>query len=261
MTSTTSSNTATTPVESSRVTTQHRSGDPDLAFQTDDQIYPPKFGDKYEERAYLKHRLTLAFRIFANYGFSEGLAGHITVRDPVDPESFWVNPFGLHFSLIRDEDLIRVDHTGKVVDGGRNRRLNYGTTYGRAFCATDHVLYTNFAGLVFATEEGKAIAACLGDRKAALLGNHGLLTAGPSIEAAVAWFVLLEKLCEIQLAADASAAGSGKPLVKIGHEEALSTHHAIGRPEGGYFTGLTLFQVVEKEFGEMTFLGRGVESL
>lgn len=33
---------------------------------------------------------------------------------------------GMHFSLIRDEDLIRVDHDGKVVDGGKNRRLNYG---------------------------------------------------------------------------------------------------------------------------------------
>lgn len=93
---------------------------------------------------------------------------------------------------------------------------------------------SNFAGLVFATDEGKAIAECLGNKKAALLGNHGLLTAGPSIEAAVAWFVLLEKLCEIQLAADASAAGTGKPLIQIGHKEAVSAHYAIGKPEGGY---------------------------
>lgn len=87
---------------------------------------------------------------------------------------------------------------------------------------------------MFATEEGRAIAKCLGNKKAALLGNHGLLTAAPSIEAAVAWFVLLEKLCEIQLAADASAAGTGKPLVHIAHDDAVSTHYAIGRPEGGY---------------------------
>src|SRR3569833_1602575 len=33
---------------------------------------------------------------------------------------------GLHFSLIRDEDLIRVSHEGKVVEGGSNLRLNYG---------------------------------------------------------------------------------------------------------------------------------------
>ena len=57
---------------------------------------------------------------------AEGVAGHITVRDPVDPTSFWVNPFGTHFSLIRDGDLIRVDHEGYVVEGGKNKRLNYG---------------------------------------------------------------------------------------------------------------------------------------
>lgn len=102
------------------------SGDPALAFVADESTSPPIFTDKHAERAYLKHRLAIAFRIFAQFGFCEGVAGHITVRDPVDPDSFWVNPFGMHFSLIRDEDLIRVDHSGTVVDGGKNRRLNYG---------------------------------------------------------------------------------------------------------------------------------------
>lgn len=106
--------------------TTHTSGDPSLAFIQDETTSPPTFEDKYEERKYLKHRLVLAFRIFAKFGFAEGVAGHITVRDPVDPHSFWVNPFGMHFSLIRDEDLIRVDASGKVVDGGKNRRFNYG---------------------------------------------------------------------------------------------------------------------------------------
>jgi hypothetical protein len=41
---------------------------------------PPKFADKYEEREYLKGRLALAFRIFAKFGFDEGVAGHITLR-------------------------------------------------------------------------------------------------------------------------------------------------------------------------------------
>lgn len=50
--------------------------------------------DKYEERKYLKHRLALAYRIFAQNGFADGVAGHITLRDPVDPTSFWVGPFG-----------------------------------------------------------------------------------------------------------------------------------------------------------------------
>jgi hypothetical protein len=39
-----------------------------------------KFADVYEERAYQKGRLVLAFRIFAKLGFDEGVAGHITLR-------------------------------------------------------------------------------------------------------------------------------------------------------------------------------------
>lgn len=85
---------------------------------------PPKFDDKLEEREYLKGRLAAAFRIFGRYGFDEGVAGHITVRDPVEPTTFWVNPFGVAFSLIKKSDLIRVDHTGRVVDGGEVRLLN-----------------------------------------------------------------------------------------------------------------------------------------
>ncbi|KAM5341568.1 hypothetical protein ACJ41O_014599 [Fusarium nematophilum] len=287
------------PVTADTETQQHRSGDPSLAFVRDEESLPPTFDDKYEERKYLKHRLALAYRIFAQCGFSDGVAGHITMRDPVSPTSFWVNPFGLHFSLITDDDLIRVDHDGKVVEGGNNRRLNYAayaihaeihkarpdalcaahchSVYGRAMCATgktldmltqdfctfynDHVLYPNFAGLVLATEEGKAIAACLGNKKAALLGNHGLLTAGPTIEATIAWFVLLEKCCQIQLAADASSAGTAKPLVTIQEKEAQSTWKALGSPDGGYFMGLPLFQVAEREFGERTYLGRGLRPI
>jgi hypothetical protein len=41
---------------------------------------PPKFEDAYEHRAYLKGRLALAFRIFAKFGYEEGVAGHITVK-------------------------------------------------------------------------------------------------------------------------------------------------------------------------------------
>jgi ribulose-5-phosphate 4-epimerase/fuculose-1-phosphate aldolase len=36
--------------------------------------------------------------------------------------------------------------------------------------------------VVLAEKEGKDIAACLGNKKAALLQNHGLLTVGKSIE-------------------------------------------------------------------------------
>src|SRR5580704_14624191 len=69
-----------------------------------------------EERRYRKQRLAAAFRIFGRLGFDEGVAGHITVRDPERSDHFWVNPFGMSFRQIRGRDLILVDHTGTVVE-------------------------------------------------------------------------------------------------------------------------------------------------
>ena len=85
---------------------------------------PPTFSDKFQERDYLKGRLAAAFRIFGKFGFDEGVAGHITLRDPVDPTTFWVNPFGVSFSLMRKSDLIQVNHKGQVIGGGEVRLLN-----------------------------------------------------------------------------------------------------------------------------------------
>ena len=82
-------------------TLTYKSGDPSLTIPEGVPIGPPAFEDKYEERKYLKHRLALAFRIFAKFGFCEGIAGHITLRDPVDPQCFWVNPFGLSSQIVK----------------------------------------------------------------------------------------------------------------------------------------------------------------
>ncbi|KAJ6452030.1 arad-like aldolase/epimerase [Mycena vitilis] len=77
---------------------------------------PPVFATKLEEREFLKFRLAQALRIFGNRGYDEGVAGHITVRDPIRPDCFWVNPFGLHFKLIQPSDLLLVDHKGAILE-------------------------------------------------------------------------------------------------------------------------------------------------
>ena len=61
---------------------------------------PPAFATVEEERRHRKVRLAGAFRLFARFGFDEGVAGHITVRDPEHSDWFWVNPFGMHFSRL-----------------------------------------------------------------------------------------------------------------------------------------------------------------
>src|SRR5881396_847140 len=78
---------------------------------------PPSFNSVEEERTHRKQRLAAAFRLFAKFGFDEGVAGHITARDPERTDHFWVNPFGMHFSQIRVSDLLLVNDAGEVVEG------------------------------------------------------------------------------------------------------------------------------------------------
>ena len=58
---------------------------------------PPTFDSPEDERLHRKQRLAATFRLFGRFGFNEGVAGHVTARDPEHPELFWVNPFGLSF--------------------------------------------------------------------------------------------------------------------------------------------------------------------
>lgn len=198
-----------------------------------------------------------------------------------------MNPFGTAFSLINKSDLILVDHHGTVIDGGENRLLNTAaymihaavhtarpdvmcaahshSIYGRTFCTLgrklktisqdscafhdDHVVYDSFNGVVLAEKEGKDIAACLGNKKAALLQNHGLLTVGRTVEEAVFWFVTLEKCCHSQLMAEAAAGSRGEQPIEIGEQEAKYTYSTIGGPAAGYFSAKPLFDVIHKETG------------
>ena len=65
---------------------------------------PPPRESVAEERLYRKQRLAGALRIFARFGFDMGGAGHITVRDPGDPDRFWVNPYPVAFGHVRSEE-------------------------------------------------------------------------------------------------------------------------------------------------------------
>ncbi|KAJ5735990.1 Decarboxylase NovR [Penicillium malachiteum] len=241
--------------------------------------------DKLKQREQLKGQLAAAFRIFGKFGYDEGVAGHITIRDPVDPTTFWVNPFGTAFSLIKASDLIQVDHSGQVIAGGANRMLNSAafmihaaihtarpdvicaahshSIYGKAFaslgrpldiitqdsCAfyNDHAVYKQFRGVVLAEEEGHAIAETLGGKKAAILQNHGLLTVGQTVEEAVYWFVCLEKCCYAQLLADAAAAGRGGATIKIDDADAAETYKTVGTHGAGWFSAKPMFDIIHRE--------------
>ena len=70
-----------------------------------------------EIRLERKQKLATALRLFGKFGFDEGVAGHITVRDPEHLDHFWVNPMGKSFKLVTVSDLLLVNHQGEVVEG------------------------------------------------------------------------------------------------------------------------------------------------
>src|SRR4029079_12260033 len=227
----------------------------------------PTFASPEEERLQRKQRLAAGFRLFAKFGFEEGVAGHITARDPIEPDTFWVNPFGVPFAHVRASDLIRVNHSGDVVEG--NYHVNEAafaihsqvhaarpdvvgaahthSTYGRALSTlgetlepitqdvtafyNDHALFDDYTGVVVDLEEGKRIAHALGDNKAVILRNHGLLTVGRSVEEAAWWFISMERSCHAQLLAEAA----GTPVL-IDPEQAKLTYTQVGSSFGGKYS-------------------------
>lgn len=56
----------------------------------------PVFQSKQEEQRYCKEHLVAAFRVFAERGYDEGVAGHMSLRDPVRHDYFWINPYVSH---------------------------------------------------------------------------------------------------------------------------------------------------------------------
>lgn len=246
-------------------------------------VRPPVFDSAKVEREHRKQRLAAAFRLFSKFGFDEGVAGHITARDPEFTDTFWVNPFGMHFSLIKVSDLIRVDHTGRVVEGAGplnaaafaiHSRVHTArpdsvaaahahSTYGRAFsslgrklepisqdvCAffNDHAVYDDYGGVAVELDEGQQIAQALGTSKAAILQNHGLLTVGQTVDEAAWWFITMERSCQVQLLAEAAAARTNQALKLISDESATQASQIVGTPYGGWFQFQPLYARIVKE--------------
>src|ERR1700741_1540940 len=64
-----------------------------------------------------KARLVRALRVFSALGYGEGVAGHLRLRDPLNPDQYYVNPFKRGFGAVLLEDLLLVSSQGRVVEG------------------------------------------------------------------------------------------------------------------------------------------------
>lgn len=201
-----------------------------------------------EAREELAASFRILHRLGMVAGLYQGLYGHITLRVPGAPEYFWVNSLARRFNDTRPEDLILLGSRGQVVEG-EPRAVNFAAfyihsaihraradvncvahTHPRAGCAfaalgvelqpidqvgcvffEDHAIHSDYSGVIADTSQSNAIVRSLGDRRAAILVNHGLITCGPSIAHAVIDMYELERTCDIQL--HALAAGRELSLI------------------------------------------------
>ncbi len=241
----------------------------DFAPKQEDLVFnlPPTFDSADAERRHRKERLAGALRVIGGLGFAEGVAGHITARDPELTDHFWVNPFGMSFKQIKVSDLILVNPAGEVVHG--NRPVNAAafaihhaihtarpdvvaavhthTIYGKAMAALgeplemisqDHCMFYDDVALhadaggavVTGAEDGEGLAASLADKKGLIHKNHGLITVADSVDAAAWWFIALERCCQVQVIA--RAAGE---LAIIPDEYAVTSWEQTGHSLAGWF--------------------------
>ena len=231
------------------------------------KLAAPEIEDMAAERQRRKERLACGLRTMGRLHLAEGVAGHVTVRDPEFTDRFWVNPFGHNFKLMTVSDLICVDHNGDVVVGERpvnaaafaiHSELHKArpdvmaaahshSMYGRTFSSLgkplkmisqDATMFYNDIALcsegsgavVLDTAVGQAMGKALGNKKALIHQNHGLITTGGSVDAAVWWFIALERLCQSQLLAESA----GEPI-EIPEHLCEDGYKAQGNDIAGWF--------------------------
>jgi ribulose-5-phosphate 4-epimerase/fuculose-1-phosphate aldolase len=186
-------------------------------------------------------RLELAscYRVFDHLGWTELIYNHITLRVPGEDHAFLINPFGLHFSEVTASNLVKIDIDGNKL-GDSPYPVNLAgfvqhatfhrhipdahcivhthTTAGAAVASLEDglsitsfyagqlagkIAYHDFEGITVRGEEGERLIANLGTKRLMILRNHGLLALGSTIPEAFLRMWVLQRACEIQVAAAA----------------------------------------------------------
>ncbi|HNT84644.1 MAG TPA: class II aldolase/adducin family protein, partial [Ottowia sp.] len=191
-------------------------------------------------------QLAACYRVFALLGWTEMIYNHITLRVPASAtggeKHFLINPFGLHYSEVTASNLVKVNLAGDILsesrypinpagyvlhscihDGvpGAHCVMHTHTTAGVAVASLasglsqsnfysaqlhDMVAYHDFEGITIRADEGPRVVASIGQRKAVILRNHGLLSWGETLPLAFAVLWTLQRACEIQLATQSMGA-------------------------------------------------------
>ena len=189
-----------------------------------------------EERERRKQQVALGYRILSSQRWGDMGDGHISARDPERTDCFWLLGYLIPYNEATVKDLVLVGPDGKLASGegftnpaayyihhpilmarpdavsAVHVHTHWGTPFSsevrmlepstQEACAfyEDHALFDDEEVQVQDVEGGKRIAEALGDKRAVILRNHGLLTVGRSIGEAFMLMHYLERACRVQLA-------------------------------------------------------------
>src|SRR5262249_28401674 len=189
---------------------------------------------------------------------------HITLRLPGPQHHFLINPYGLRYDEVTATNLVKIDLEGRKIGDNphpvnpagfvihsaihearedarcvlhthttagiavatKARGLNHNTFYGSQF--TGRVGYHDFEGLSLRDGEKPRLVASLGDKKALILRNHGLLTVGRTVAEALYHMWRLQRACESQVASDAMQGDDTPVDLAIGRQAAKDAENFGG---------------------------------
>ncbi len=196
--------------------------------------------------------LAACYRLFDHLGWTESIFNHITLRVPGGDASnphYLINPFGLHYTEVSATNLLKIDAQGRkigdspypvnaagftihsVIHAARADAhcvIHTHTTAGMAVACKRHglrhdnfysailygrVAYHDFEGITTDLGEGPRLVASLGDKDVLILRSHGLLVTGEHLPGALETMWIVQRACEVQMAADA-APGENWPIAE-----------------------------------------------
>lgn len=193
----------------------------------------------------IRKNLAYAYQILAKLGMDDHTYTHLSAR-PQGEEYYYINPFGLRFEEITEDNLLKVSFDGEVLEGSefqynKTGYVIHGNIYKKrpelttvfhlhtvasiavsamkdgllplsqwALHFYNQVNYHGYNSLALDdNEQGTDLAADLGDKKILFLRNHGFITCGGTIHEALFYAYHLELSCKTQVA----ALSSGRELI------------------------------------------------
>jgi len=202
---------------------------------------PPSLRERVSAEEWeVRVKLAAAYRLAALFRWTDHIYTHFSARVPGPDEHFLINAFGLMFDEITASNLVKVDVDGTVIDDPLGLGINQAgyvihsaihrarpdlqavlhthTRDGAALSAQregllpisqhalayySRVVYHAYEGVALDLDEQQRLVANLGQSNILILRNHGLLSAGISVEHAFRELHGLERACNIQVAAQA----------------------------------------------------------